>query len=47
MSLSADTKHALRNSLGHQAGTEMINAIDGFSKRVFGNLSSLAKVNCV
>ena len=26
---------------------EMINAIDGFSKRVFGNLSSLAKVNCV
>ena len=32
MSLSADTKHALRNSLGHQAGTEMINAIDGFSK---------------
>ena len=32
MSHSADTKHALRNSLGHQAGTEMINAIDGCSK---------------
>ena len=32
MSLSADTKHALRNALGHKAGTEMINAIDGFSK---------------
>ena len=32
MSLSADTKHALRNALGHQAGTEMISAIDEFSK---------------
>ena len=32
MSLSANAKHALKNSLGEQAGTEMINAIDGFSK---------------
>ena len=32
MSLSATTKHALKNSLGEQAGTEMINTIDGFSQ---------------
>lgn len=31
MALSASTKNALRISLGQQAGTEMINAIDGFA----------------
>ena len=40
MSLSADTKHALRNALGHQAGTEMISAIDGLDKTQAGLVSS-------
>lgn len=31
MGLTAHTKHALRLSLGHQSGTEMINAIEGFA----------------
>jgi hypothetical protein len=35
MALTAHTKHALRLSLGQHAGTEMINAIEGFAEKLF------------